>query len=265
MFIVAFIILAVSMVSSAHAQSTNAYVTVSPTPFKGVVTVAGVGFNVAQDVNLGLYDDYGTLAYSFSVLVLTDVYGNFQVNLTLPTGIFGLFTLTASTSSVSASTICVVQPASATGPDTTSDISLTAAPDNSNIFQVTGIGFDPSEPVSLRLLNDRGTLIYNFSQPIATDSQGTFVVTLIVPTSIHGTYNLFASTSSISLNSDQTIPDLTGPTGATGQTGQAGATGATGANGTNMTAAADSTLAYLSVALSLVAMAVSIFAIKRKS
>jgi hypothetical protein len=141
--------------------------------------------------------------------------------------------------------------------------SITASPNDSSIISVAGTGFNASESVSLELVAN-GTTFYTFTESIETDGGGNFSATVIVPTSIFGTYNLTASTSSVTAYTEQTVPDLTGPTGATGATGSTGATGATGATGV-AGATADSSIGYAGIGLGLVAMVLAVYAITKKS
>jgi len=135
--------------------------------------------------------------------------------------------------------------------------SLSASPDNSNIFRVSGSGFNASETVWLRLVADE-TLVFNFTETVETDAEGNFSAIVIVPTSIHGTFNLTASTSSVSVYVEYTVPDLTGPAGPTGTTG---ATGATGPKGDP----ADPTIGYGGIGLGVVAIVLAVYALTKKS
>ena len=118
---------------------------------------------------------------------------------------------------------------------------LTATPDNSNIFNATGTGFTANSNVTLQLWNGSTTLIYTFPNA-TTDNSGNFSAILIVPTSIpNATYTLTATTGAVSQSVSQTTPDLTGPTGATG------ATGATGQAASNI-------LAYGAIIISVMAL-----------
>jgi hypothetical protein len=146
------------------------------------------------------------------------------------------------------------------------DTAITATPDESNIFNVTGSGFDSGAEVTLELVaND--TTYYSFTESITTDENGTFTAIVIVPTSTTGaTYNLTASTDNYTAYTEYTVPDLTGPAGATGSTGATGATGATGetgavgADGEN----ADSTLTAGAIGIGLIGLAVGIYAVIKK-
>ena len=138
----------------------------------------------------------------------------------------------------------------ATIAEVASAATLTATPDNSNIFNATGTGFTANSNVTLQLWNGSTTLIYTFPNA-TTDSSGNFSAILIVPTSIpNATYTLTATTGTVSQSVSQTTPDLTGPTGATGATGATGPTGATGATGQ----AASNILAYGAIIISVMAL-----------
>lgn len=148
----------------------------------------------------------------------------------------------------------------------TTDPSITATPDESNIFNVTGTGFDASDSVTLKLVAN-STTYYTFAENITTDVNGNFTAIVIVPTSTTGaTYNLTASTDNHSAYVEYTVPDLTGPTGATGATGATGSTGATGATGAAGADGkdADSTLTIGAIGIGLVALAVGAYAVVKK-
>lgn len=135
----------------------------------------------------------------------------------------------------------------ATNAGVASAATLTATPDNSNIFNATGTGFTANANVTLQLWEGNTTLIYTFPNA-TTDSSGNFSTILIVPTSIpNATYTLTATTGAVSQSVNQTTPELTGPTGATGPTGPTGATGATGQ-------AASNVLVYGAIIISVMAL-----------
>ncbi len=145
------------------------------------------------------------------------------------------------------------------------ETSITATPDESNIFNVNGTGFNASTEVTLKLIaND--TTYYTFPENITTDNEGNFTATVIVPTSISGTYNLTASTDDYTAYVEYTVPDLTGPTGATGATGATGTTGQTGAVGAQgeQGEAANEMLGYAGLGMGVVALAVACYAVVRK-
>ena len=241
-------VLAVAFISLASAQTTGT-LTASATSNSGVIAVSGNGFDASDSVHLALLNETGgTAVYNFTETVTTDSAGNFSANLNLPLGIYGTFNLTAYTSTVTESTeYTIPQPA----------VAITVTPDDSNIIAVNGTGFNASEPVALTLADTTGTTVYTFPNNTATDSQGNFNSTEIIPTSLSGSYTLVASTSSATANATISVPDLTGPTGATGVTGENGVAGETGAP-------ADSTIGYTAIALSIVAIAIAALAVMKK-
>jgi hypothetical protein len=101
--------------------------------------------------------------------------------------------------------------------------SLTVAPANSHIIRVTGVGFNASETVKLELFNGTES-IYNFTEAITTDGAGedlgNFSAIVIAPTSLNGTYDLTASTSTVSKIVEILLPDMTGPQGEQGELGE---------------------------------------------
>ncbi|MGB9854620.1 MAG: hypothetical protein ACPLRY_07460 [Candidatus Bathyarchaeales archaeon] len=138
---------------------------------------------------------------------------------------------------------------------------FTATPDNSNITHVVGSGFDPSEIVSLKLLNaTTGEEVYAFPENIMTDENGNFSGIVIIPTSIHGTFNITASTSTVQLSIEFTVPDLTGPQGPQGPQGETGPQGPQGELGES----ADVSLIYGSYGLAIVALLIAIAAMLKK-
>jgi hypothetical protein len=150
------------------------------------------------------------------------------------------------------------------------DPSITATPDESNIFNVTGTGFNVTADVTLELIaND--TTYYTFDEGITTDENGTFTAIVIVPTSVEGaTYNLTATTDDdVSAYVEYTVPDLTGPTGATGVTGATGATGTTGATGALGATGengqdADETVTYVAIVVGLLGLVLATYAVVKK-
>jgi len=129
---------------------------------------------------------------------------------------------------------------------------FTATPNNSNITNVVGSGFDPSERASLKLLNaTTGEEIYVFPENISTDENGNFSGIVIIPTSIHGTFNMTASTSTVQCSIEFTVPDLTGPQGPQGPQGELGEI-------------ADVSLIYGSYGLAIVALLIAIATIVKK-
>jgi hypothetical protein len=152
---------------------------------------------------------------------------------------------------------------------------LTATPNNSNIFQIAGNGFKAGETVSLTLYNGTKN-VFKFDN-LTADSTGSINGTEIIPTSVAGgNYNITAtglSSGDKATILNYAVPNLrgatgatgaTGGTGATGPTGTTGATGATGATGgTGATGptgkAADMTISYIAVFLSIIAIAIAVF------
>jgi hypothetical protein len=138
---------------------------------------------------------------------------------------------------------------------------LTATPNNSNIFKVTGQGFTPDEIVNLTLHNETA-IVFNFAN-LTADSTGSINGTEIIPTSIPGAnYNITATglTSNVTVTVvNYAVPNLTGATGPRGATGDTGDTGATGQ-------AANMTISYVAVFLSLIAIVIAVITfIKRKA
>jgi hypothetical protein len=241
-------VLAVAFVSTVNAATTS--ITITDIDDTNTINVTGTGFDADETVTLTLINQTdSSTAYTFTEDVTTDSEGAFDTNLTLPSGIYGTFDLTAETSDASADDEYTLS-GSAT---------LTATPDDSNIIAVTGTGFNAEEDVALTL-NDTSEVVYTFSDTITTDEYGNFTVTVIVPTSLSGDYTLGAETSTADASVDISVPDLTGPTGAAGDTGVAGEVGATGEPGTP----ADPTYEYVAVVLSLVAVGISIAAVMKK-
>ena len=141
---------------------------------------------------------------------------------------------------------------------------FTATPNNSNITNVMGSGFDPLEIVSLKLLNaTTGEEVYVFPENILTDENGNFSSIVIIPTSIHGTFNMTASTSTVQLSIEFTVPDLTGPQGPRGETGPQGQQGEQGPQG-ERGESADVSLIYGSYGLAIIALLIAIAALVKK-
>jgi hypothetical protein len=111
---------------------------------------------------------------------------------------------------------------------------FSATPNNSNIIQVVGTGFNNSEPVTLQLYQDNNS-VYSFPNLLNTSSTGNFSAVIIVPTSISGDFNLTASTSNITMTVPISVPDLTGQQGIQGLQGNDGTNGTNGINGINGT------------------------------
>jgi hypothetical protein len=241
-------IMALSFVAYAKAD-TAATLTTTTTDTGNVITLNGSGFNASESVYLALLKETdGSVVYNFTESVITDSSGNFAANVTIPTGVYGAYNLTAQTSTIVAYTEYNISLATPT---------LTVSPDDSNIILVSGTGFNASEVATLKIVDSNNETVYTFPDNITTDNQGNFTSTVIIPTNIKGSYTIIASTSDISANATITVPDLTGPTGATG------ATGLTGENGT-AGEPADSTIGYVAVVLSIVAIAIAALAMMKK-
>ena len=119
---------------------------------------------------------------------------------------------------------------------------LSASPDNSNIFHVSGSGFNVSETVWLRLVSDE-IIVLNFTETIESDVEGNFSAIVFVPAKIHGTHNLTALTSNVTVLFEYSVLDLTGPKGDP----------------------EDPTIDYSGIRLGLVAIVLSVYALARKS
>jgi hypothetical protein len=240
-----------------------------------VVTITGSGFDSLSPVTIEIYlSGQSTPTYSLPG-TSTDNQGNFVVNATLPavTGNQSPFILImATTANVTGSTPYLL-PYEGQIPGGTGQKTFKASPDNSNIFNVTGTGFGASKLVTLTLTLSSGLIAYTFPDQIKTDDGGRFSTIAIVPTTISGAFNLTASAagSSDKRITPVTIPNLkgatgqTGPTGAQGTAGEKGDTGAPGLDGA-ASAPSDQTMVYVALALSAVALAVSVIPfIKKRS
>jgi hypothetical protein len=255
------IMLAMPLLAVASAN-TVATLTVVPTSDSKVITVIGSGFDPNESVYLALANaTTGVVVYNFTESISTSIVGTFVKNVTLPTATYGTYNIYAQTSTVSANkdyTITFLL-----------NPKITVSPDNSNIFKVTGSGFSPYDGVVFTLADISSasstgysfavySSVYNFTDVGITDSLGNFTTTLIVPTSISGNHTLIAQTTTgATANADITVPDLTGPKGDTGATGDKGAKGATGAAGKDQ----DSTLIYVAIGISVVAVVISIWSL----
>jgi hypothetical protein len=178
---------------------------------------------------------------------------------------FAMFTIIAILGLALVASIATVNTVSASDND---NADLTATPDNSNIFNFTGTGFNEDEEVTLELeTNDTTYYTITDDVEITTDANGTFTATVIIPTSIDGgDYNLTASTDDYTAYIEVTIPELTGETGATGATGSTGETGQTGTAGEDGADGkdADSTLTYGAIGIGLLGLLVGTYAIIKK-
>ena len=164
--------------------------------------------------------------------------------------------------------MCVVQPlvyAQASA-------ALTAVPNDSNIFFISGHGFVPREPVILELYNGT-TVMFSFTT-VTADVFGSFNGTEIIPTSLYGNYSLVAigTVGNETVTLAYEVPNLVGTTGATGigltgpigspgPSGIPGATGIKGAKGdTGNTGDTDSTATFAMV-LGFASLIISIAAV----
>jgi hypothetical protein len=248
-FAIIFTILAFAAVSSVHAggSTPTANLTATATGSSDVVAVKGTGLNASETVYFSLVDGRNYVVYDFPNTATTDANGNFSAELSIPPGFHGTFTITAQTSAAAAWTDYTFSAL-----ESTNGTKLTVNPDDSNIMEVSGSGFNASEPVSLGLLDSAGNLAYKITKTITTDEQGSFSVIVIIPTTVNGTFSLFASTSGVTGHADISVPNLIGP---------AGENGAIGATGASETAG---TLVYASIALSLIAIVVAVFVLIKK-
>lgn len=239
--------LAMPVLATANA-ATIATLTVIPTSTSNVVTVMGNGFDINEPVYLALVNQTtGAVIYNFTQTATTSPLGTFTSDVTIPSLPYGAYYIYAKTSTASAtkeySVTFVPNP------------KIAASPANSNIIKVTGSGFTPNQAITFTLVQNVFISAYNFTDIGVTDALGNFTTTLIVPTSISGNYTLMAqSRTGLTANTAIIVPDLTGSQGETGEDGDRGAKGATGPAGKD----ADSTLMYVAVILSVIAIVVSI-------
>jgi hypothetical protein len=244
------IMLAMPILAVANA-ATVPIVTVVPTSDSKVITVIGNGFDPNESVYLALVNGTtGVVVYNFTESINTSSLGIFAKDVTLPSATYGTYLIYAKTSTVTASKeytiVMILHP------------KIAVSPPNSNIIKVVGSGFNPIEPVAFTLVDNRFKSAYNFTDFGVTDNLGNFTTTLIVPTSISGNYTLVVATrSGVTSNAAIIVPDLTGPKGDTGDTGAKGAKGTTGAVGKD----ADSTILYIAVIISIVAIVISLAAL----
>jgi hypothetical protein len=256
------IMLTMPLLTVASAN-TVATLTVVPTSDTKVIMVIGSGFNPNEPVYLALANaTSGVVVYNFTESITTSIVGTFAKNVTLPSSTYGIFNIYAQTSTVSANkdyTIALLL-----------NPKITVSPANSNIIKVTGSGFSPYDTVFFTLADfgvsasepTRNSLslisVFNFTDFGVTDNMGNFSTALIIPTSISGNHTLIAQTrTGASANAAITVPDLTGPKGDTGATGDRGSKGATGPAGKDQ----DSSLIYVAIGISVVAVVISIWAL----
>ncbi|MDR0470954.1 MAG: collagen-like protein [Nitrososphaerota archaeon] len=250
-FVICSMLLIVASVALVNAQTTPT-LTLTSTDDNSIITLTGNGFDPSKTVIIKLQNPAdNSMLYNFTETILTDENGTFTIDLSLPIGIYGTYNLNATTSHATATKEITL-----TGTST-----LTASPDNSNIIQTTGTGFNANQTVTLQLTNPTtGTIVYNFTETITTNTYGNFSTIVIIPTSLSGNFSLLASTSTTTANTTLTVPNFTGPTGADGTPGITGPSGTDGAPGTP----ADSTFSYILAVLSVVAIVTSAFAFVKK-
>jgi len=143
---------------------------------------------------------------------------------------------------------------SSTGALAKDPATLTVTPDDSNVIQVTGTGFNPSDTVKLALFQANGNVEYTWTQQITTDVQGSFSQIVIIPTYVSGIFSLVASTTSASANQTVEAPILTGAEGPQGPSGAPGPAGSS----------ANSNIAYVALAISLITLIIAVYAIVKK-
>ncbi len=240
-------VLVIAYLSVANAATTGT-LTATATSTSNAITLSGSGFDPTENLTLFMLNETdNSNLYNFTETITTDDAGAFTANVTLPSGFYGTYNVTAQTTNVDAFTEYTISGAA----------TLSATPDDSNIMAVSGSGFNANQTLTLQLNDTSTTTAYTFLDNITTDSEGNFTSTVIIPTSISGSYTLVASTSTTTANATIAVPDFTGPTGITGATG---ATGAVGADGEP----ADNTTVVLALGISIVAMIVAIFTLMKK-
>ncbi len=244
--------LTLPMLTVADA-STVAVLNVIPTSDSKIVTVMGSGFDPDESVYLALTNaTTGVVLYNFTESAATSNIGIFTADLTLPSGIYGTYSIYAATSTVSANKEYTIR--FQTNPK------IAVTPPNSNIFKVSGSGFTPFDIAAFTLMDNRFASAFNFTDIGVADNQGNFTATLIVPTSLSGNYTLFVATrTGLTANASITVPDLTGPKGDSGDTGDRGPKGVAGEAGD----AADNTLVYVAIIVSVIAAVLSVASLLR--
>ena len=183
------VIIAMSTLAIVEA-STIAVLNVIPTSDSKEISVIGNGFNPNDTVYLALANaTTGVVIYNFTETITTTNMGTFTANITLPSSIYGTYLIYAKTSTVSASKeYTVIASTNQINPR------IIATPPNSNIFKVTGSGFNPYQMVFFRMMGNNPNSVYNFTDLAITDTLGNFTITLIIPTSISGNYTLIDGT-----------------------------------------------------------------------
>ncbi|MCW3998702.1 MAG: hypothetical protein NWE93_00500 [Candidatus Bathyarchaeota archaeon] len=244
--------LAMPLLAVADA-STVAIINVAPTSDSKVITVIGNGFDPSEQVYLALANaTTGVVVYNFTESITTSSMGLFTKEVTLPTLPYGNYYIVAKTSTVTAYKEYSL--AYAANPK------IAVTPPNSNIIKVAGIGFSPADIAAFTLLGQYYTSAFNFTDYAFADAQGNFTATLIIPTSLSGNYTLLAATrTGLTANASITVPDLTGPKGDTGEAGDRGPKGTAGIDAE----AADGTLVYVAIIISVIAAVVSVASLLR--
>ncbi len=246
-------IVAAALVSLANAETTTS-LTATSTDNANTIELTGAGFDASENVTIKMLNATSDATlYTFPETVTTDSDGAFTATLALPPGYYGTYNFTAQISTHSANDQYLIDDAA----------TLTSAPDDSNIINVVGTGFNAQENITLTLNDTSTSTAYTFLDTITTHADGTFNTTVIIPTSLSGNYTLIAASSTATANTDITTPDLIGPQGETGSIGATGATGVAGEAGTPGTPA-DTTILYFALVLSIAAVAVALVSLVKK-
>jgi hypothetical protein len=222
----------------SYAESAS--VSIKETSDPNIIDISGAGFDAQEKVNVELFQNTIKI-YTSTENITTTTSGNFTSPINIPSGLSGKYNFTASTSSKIASgeyTLQSSKPAS----------EISATPNNSNIVKVFGKRFNSSETVTLELWNATARQ-YSFPDNVTTDLEGNFSTVVIIPTSLRRDYFLVASTASSQAYVNYAVPDLNGATGVKGAAGEA----------------ASNTLVYIAIAISLVSILISYYALKKQS
>jgi hypothetical protein len=145
--------------------------------------------------------------------------------------------------------------------------SLTAFPNDSNIFALNGTGFTRNETVTI-VMHDGNSTVFSFLNCTA-DNAGLINATEIIPTSIYGQYNITATgqTSNITLTLiNFVVPNLTGAngtsiTGSVGPTGIPGVSGIPGVKGDKGDTGDTNDIATLAIGISLICVLIEVTSI----
>jgi hypothetical protein len=267
-----FIVATTSLLGYAQAQS-SASISVYADRIPGTAMVVGQGFGPSESVTINLYDGTGGLISPLATIT-ADGEGYFNAAISVRTlDLIGTYVVTASSATASASASYELQPipSDTVAPlPTTSGLvqfpAVTSSPNNSNLINVTGTGFSASLPVLIRILRSNGSIAYSVNQNITTDAQGTFSTIVNIPTTINGTFILQAKTPLEDAKTQIKVPnsqtqESTSPTAAPEPTGTANST----ENGNDNPTQNANTLQYVSIALSIVAIVISLFAVTKKN